>query len=485
MSEFKNQMKKGLFWTAIDKYSGQVVSIVISMILARLLTPYDFGVVATASVLLGFLGIFSSIGIGPAIIQRNDLSQEDLDNIFSFTVFLGLCLGAVSFSTSWFIADFYKNPQLCPIVQILSVGMFLGALNMVPGSLMSKNLRFKEAATRSLAFQVFFGLIGIIAAFYGAGVYALICPQIISSLCTFLYNNHFYPVRFRRKISLTPIKKIYSFSLYVFLFELFNYFSRNLDKLIIGKFLSAEALGYYEKSYRMMQMPMNNITSVIYPVMQPVMSKLQDNLQEMARKFNKIIFIISTASFPIAVLLYFNASDIINVMYGDKWDAAIPAFKVLALSIPTTLILNPVGPVYLAANASKQMFWVGIVNTAMDIIGFTAGAYFGGTIEAIAWGWTGPSLFAFLFSYTILYHKVLNSSLLVVFKQLIKPLGSAVLLVFFYLIYDVIGISLCTLFNLIIKLGLGVLILLIYLRMTHTFNIIEFVKNKIKRNKYV
>ena len=151
MSEFKNQMKKGLFWTAIDKYSGQVVSIVISMILARLLTPYDFGVVATASVLLGFLGIFSSIGIGPAIIQRNDLSQEDLDNIFSFTVLLGLCLGAVSFSTSWFIAEFYKNPQLCPIVQILSVGMFLGTLNMVPGSLMSKNLRFKEAATRSLA----------------------------------------------------------------------------------------------------------------------------------------------------------------------------------------------------------------------------------------------------------------------------------------------------------------------------------------------
>ena len=294
MFEFKAQMKKGLFWTAIDKYSGQVVAIVISMILARLLTPYDFGVVATASVLLGFLSILSSIGIGPAIIQRKDLTQDELDQIFTFTVWIGLFIGIVAFASSWYIADFYDNQQLRPIVQILSIGLFLGPLNMVPSSLMSKNLRFKEAATRSLGFQVIFGLLGIIAAFWGAGVYALIMPQIISSFCTFLYNNHFYPVHFKYRLSLHPIKKIFSFSVYVFLFEVFNYFSRNLDKLIIGKFLSAEALGYYEKSYRMMQMPLNNVTAVIYPVMQPLMSNFQDDLKEMVKKFNKIVSILAT-----------------------------------------------------------------------------------------------------------------------------------------------------------------------------------------------
>ena len=478
MFEFKAQMKKGLFWTAIDKYSGQVVAIVISMILARLLTPYDFGVVATASVLLGFLSILSSIGIGPAIIQRKDLTQDELDQIFTFTVWIGLFIGIVAFASSWYIADFYDNQQLRPIVQILSIGLFLGPLNMVPSSLMSKNLRFKEAATRSLGFQVIFGLLGIIAAFWGAGVYALIMPQIISSFCTFLYNNHFYPVHFKYRLSLHPIKKIFSFSVYVFLFEVFNYFSRNLDKLIIGKFLSAEALGYYEKSYRMMQMPLNNVTAVIYPVMQPLMSNFQDDLKEMVKKFNKIVSILATISFPIAVLLYFNAADLINVMYGDKWNAAIPPFKILALSIPTTLILNPVGPVYLAANASKQMFIVGIVNTAMDILGFTLGAYFGGTIEAIAWGWTAPCLLSFINSYTVLYHKVLHSSLLVVLKELVNPLGSALVLVSYYLLLEFLGFEFPLITSLIIKGGSGVLLLFVYLKITHTFDIIMFLKNK-------
>ena len=100
MSNIKQEMKKGLFWTALDKYSGQIIGIVISMVLARLLTPYDYGVVATASVLLGFLSIFTSIGIGPAIIQRKDLVQEDLNNIFTFSIILGLVIGGISFISS-------------------------------------------------------------------------------------------------------------------------------------------------------------------------------------------------------------------------------------------------------------------------------------------------------------------------------------------------------------------------------------------------
>ena len=346
MSEFRQNLKHGLLWTALDKYSGQIIAIGISMVLARLLTPYDYGVVATASVIINFLSIFTSIGIGPAVIQKKDLSNEDINHIFTFTVIVGLVCGCICFGSSWLVAEYYKNPIIVPVLQILAIGVVLSAINMVPAALMSKHLRFKEMATRSLAFQIFFGLLGIVAAFYGAGVYALIVPPIFASIGTFLYNNHFYPVKFRLHFSLTPIKKIFSFSSYLFLFELFTYFSRNIDKVIIGRYISENALGYYEKSYRLMQLPLQNITAVIYPVLQPVLSNLQDNPKEIGDKFARIISMISLVGFPLSVILFFCAPEIITVMFGSQWTPAIPAFKILAISVPFILILYPTGPVF-------------------------------------------------------------------------------------------------------------------------------------------
>ena len=155
MSEIKDNIKRGLFWTAVDKYSGQIIAIGISMVLARLLTPGDYGIVATATVFLSFLGIFTSIGIGPAVIQRKDLTQEDLNNIFTFTVIIGGICALIAFGSSWLIADFYGNEVLRPVMQIFSIGVFIGAINMVPSALMSKNLRFKDGNKKSVVPNLF------------------------------------------------------------------------------------------------------------------------------------------------------------------------------------------------------------------------------------------------------------------------------------------------------------------------------------------
>ena len=467
MVNVKNQLKKGLVWTALEKYSGQIIGICISMVLARLLTPHDYGVVATASVLLGFLSICTSVGIGPAIIQRKDLSQGDIDNIFTFSIFLGLVMGGISFASSWFIADFYDNEQLLPVIQILSIGLFLGTINMVPSALMSKNMRFKEKATRTLVFQVVFGIVGMVSAFYGAGVYALICPQIIASICTFFYFNYYYPVHISWHFSLEPVKRIFAFSSYIFLSEFINYFSRNLDKLIIGKMISADALGYYEKSYRLMQMPLHNVSSVIYPVLQPVMSNLQNNMKEMAEKYTKIVEVIAMFSFPAAVVLYNIAEDLILVLYGDVWIPAVPPFKVLALSIPLMLVCNPNGAIFLSCNASKQMLYVTSINTAMTVCGFIMAAIVGGTIEAIAWGWSGVILFGTLNSYYQLYVKVMGQSLLPVLKVMVKPLFSAFLLITLFAVYDkFVPNNLLHIVHLFTKTIAGGISLLLYFKLT-------------------
>lgn len=466
MSEIKQNLKRGLFWTALDKYSGQIIGIGISMVLARLLTPYDYGIVATASVIINFLSIFTSIGIGPAVIQKKDLSDEDINHIFTFTVIIGLLCGGICFGSSWLVADYYKNPIIVPVLQILSIGLFLGAINMVPAALMSKHLRFKEMATRSLAFQIIFGLLGIVAAFYGAGVYALIVPPIFASIGTFLYNSHFYPIKLRLNLSLAPIRKIFSFSSYLFLFELFTYFARNVDKVIIGRYISENALGYYEKSYRLMQLPMQNITAVIYPVLQPVLSELQDNPKEIGVKFAKIISKISLVGFPLSVILYFCAYEIITVMFGVQWTPAIPAFKILAIAVPILLINYPTGPVFLAGNASKRQFYTGVVNTCITVSGFIIAAYIDKTIEMVAWGYTITSYINVVNSYTQLYGKVIRTSPSVVFRNFIHPLGCSGLLVAAYIGYSFIPIDMPTFPALCVKGLLGLILGLVFYNLT-------------------
>lgn len=482
MTDIKQQMKVGVLWTAVDKYTNLFITLLISMVLARMLTPSEFGIVATATVLMAFLTIMVNFGLGPAIIQRKDLDQQDLDNLFTFSFYLGIALGLLSFAFSWLIADFYEDELLRPVVQILSLGLFLSSINMVPSALMSKNLRFKEMATRSIVFNAFFGLLGIIAAFYGAGVYALVCPQILASFFTFLYNNHFYPVHLTRHFSLNPVKKVFNYSFYVFINNIINYFSRNLDKLIIGKVISADALGYYDKSYRLMQMPLTYISSIVSPVMQPIMSSMQDNLEEMAKKYTKIIQYIASLAFPIAVILFFAAEDIIYVLFGATWMPAVPCFRILAFSIPFSLLSSPNGPMYLSCNATKHMFYCTIIGTTIIIISFVLAAIYGKTIESFAFAWTINEFIGTSLSYYILYVLVMKQSLLPVFRVLTKPLLFSCFLAFVYFVYGLfVPESINHIINLIARVCLGGLLMLIYLQFTKQFDVLSFVKNKINR----
>lgn len=484
MTDIKHQMKVGVIWTAIDKYTNLFITLIISMVLARMLTPSEFGIVATASVLMAFLTIMVNFGLGPAIIQRKDLSQQDLDNLFTFSFYLGIVLGLLSFISSWFVADFYEDELLRPVVQILSFGLFLSSINMVPAALMSKHLRFKEMATRSIAFNAFFGILGIISAFLGAGVYALVCPQILSSLFTFFYNNHFYPVHFTRHFSLLPVKKVFNYSVFVFINNIINYFSRNLDKLLIGKVLSQDALGYYDKSYRLMQLPLNYISSIVTPVMQPVMSSLQDNLDEMANKYTKIIRYIATLAFPIAVISFFSADEVIYVLFGAKWLPSADVFRLLAISIPFSLLSSPNGPMFMSCNATKQMFYCTISGTIVIIVSFILAAIYGKTIESFALAWTLNELLGFSLSYFILFVIVMHQSLLPVIKVLINPfLFSCILVALYLLLSCIFGETTNYIISFIIKILVGGLSLLVYLRVTKQFNVISFIKSKLPTSK--
>lgn len=196
-------------------------------------------------------------------------------------------------------------------------------------------------------------------------------------------------------------------------------------------FIDMGALGYYDKSYRLMMLPLQNVTSVINPVIQPVLSSLQDDKSELAKKYNKIIQCIAAISFPLAVFLFFAAYEIINIVYGDNWNPAVPVFKILTISLPLQMILSSSGAIFQTANSTDLMFFTGIRNTFVTLSGFLIAICVFNTIEAVAWSWDISLAINFILTYHTMYRKVFHIRIWSMIRKLSIPLYSALLLCFF------------------------------------------------------
>jgi PST family polysaccharide transporter len=366
---------------------------------------------------------------------------------------------------------------------LLSLNFFIGTINSVPGSLMVKNQRFKEMAMISLLLVSISAPVSIAAAYFGLGVYSLLIAPFIHSVSIFFFYRRFYPCHIDIHFSMMPIKRMASFSVYQVLFELVNYFSRNLDKLIIGRWISISALGYYEKSYRLMQLPQQNITSVLTPVLQPNFSQYQDDKKLMAEKYLKVLSFMATISFPIGAFLYMSGPEVIRLFYGPKWDAAIPCFQILALSLPLSMLNSTTGSIYQASNATKQLFIAGLVNSSVTIIGFIVASYYVRTIEALAWAWTiCGSLWAFTFTFNLMFRVVFKTDTIRVIRILVKPFINAVLL---FLLLGILDYS----FELpvfpmaVVKSLLAFLSTILFIQLCSEYDVISFITKRLKIRK--
>ena len=405
MASVKKELTKGVFWIAVAKYSGLAIQLLISAILARKIAPADFGTIAVAMVVLYFLDILADIGIGPAVVQYKQLTKSHLNTLFTLTGYLGAFLTIVLYMLSGLIADYYADDMLEHICQFLSLVVLMGSLNVVPNALMRKDKRFRTIAFRTLFFRVLSGAIAVWGAFQGWGIYALLVSPMLTTIGVFCVNYYNYPLLPVLRMNNEAVKMGASFSFFQFAFSFCNYFSRNLDKLIIGKFFSMTQLGYYDKSYHLMMLPVQNISFVIDPVLHPVLSSLQNSKHELRIKNQKLAVLISNISFPMGLILYFCGGELIRIVYGSQWDAAIPVFRILALSLPLQMILSTNVPFFQAAGKTNHLFFSGMLNTLCTVTGFLIAAHWGRSIEAVAWSWDITLFINYINTYLIL-HKI-------------------------------------------------------------------------------
>ena len=473
----KRELLNGVFWTALSRYSGLIIQIVITAVLARLLSPEDFGIIAVALVFITFFSLLSDFGIGPAIIQIKDLDGDEINSIFSITLWLGVVLAIVFFIFSYPISSFYGSEDLKVVLQILTIDIAFVTWNIVPNAIILKEKKFKLVSIRTLLLQIVSGILSVVLAFYGFGIYALVLSPIVTSIGMFFINFYHVNLKYIRSFNKSSLLKIYRFSVYQLLFNLSNYFFRNLDKILIGKFIGMKDLGYYDKSYHLMLMPMNYTSSIFNQVLHPVLSDLQKDYHELAIKYNKIVQYLALISFPIGTYLFFSSEDVIMVLYGSQWKPAISAFHILSLSIPLQLILTTIGSIYQAAGDTKSLFYTGLASSVITIVGFVVALVFYGSIDAVAWSWDITLFFSFVINYYTLYRITLHESVASFLMSMKIPFFLSFICAMLLFIYSFCFPSNLYLWNMLIK---SVIVIATTILVMLFFNILDI--QEVRRN---
>ncbi len=420
MQEIRKQLKTGVIFMAIGQYSGVISNLVVNMILSRILSPTDYGVLNIVLVFLPFFQMISELGIGPAIIQNRDLDENDLSSLFKLLTIVSLLIGIIFGFFGFILSWFYDNSIYIPIAWLLSINIIFSIMAVVPTSILTKNQQFKAMNLASLLNYVLGSFLGVISAFYGFGVYSLIInstiPVVLNFLC-YLRLSKFHFVSGYKKSSFLKVRH---FSSNQFGFGLVNYFSRNLDNILVGKFFGAEALGNYGKSYQMLTYPNTILTNIITPVIQPILARHQDNVPLIRNVYSKVLRLLLLIGVPLSFFLCINASPLIIFLFGNQWNSAIAPFRFLSIVVWTQIVGATNGSIFQARDKTKYLFRTGICSTVLIVSGIFFGIFLG-NISKLAMVLSIVFFINFLFSFWMLTHFALKTNLWFVIKILIKP----------------------------------------------------------------
>lgn len=378
-----SSIKNAVYLNAAARYSTLVLRLLFNAALARILVPEDFGVVAVAMVFTTFFSLLSDMGLGAGIIQNKELSRDDIGSIFAFSLRLGLVLTGAFALLSFPMAHFYGNQALVPVGMLLSIQLFFNTLNVVPNALLLKQKEFKKVALRILCACLTSGTVGIVLALLGLKYYALAVQAILDALFIFGWNYFSTRPPMARKPSRASLEKIRSYSSYLFGFNLVNYFARNLDNLLIGKYMGAAQLGYYDKSYKLMLYPVNNLTHVITPVLHPILSEHQDDKAYIYEKYRQVVKVLSLLGAFITPFFWFASEEIIPILYGKQWLPAIPCLQWMALAMWAQMILSSAGTIFQSLGDTRRLLWSGSMNAVLVVVFIIAGLV-EGSIVAVA-----------------------------------------------------------------------------------------------------
>lgn len=348
------------------------------MVVTRFLSPRDFGLMALASVVIGFSQLFIDLGVSNAIIHRQDISHPQLSSLFWFNVIMGSTVFALVVLAAPAICRFYDQPALRPVLYLVSFSFILQSFEQQFYALLKKELHFDAIAKRDIFAKVVGMFVAIVCAMRGWGVYALVWAQLSYALVSVLLltsaglKHHRPGLHFRW----SDIKPFLHFGLYQTGEGICNYFNSQIDVLVVGRILGVTELGIYNVAKTIAFRPFQMINPVVTQVSFPVMAKAQNDLPRLKAIYLKGLNYLCSVNFPVYVFLIAFADPLVRVLFGAKWGPAAPILEILSLYTMTRSIFNPIGSLMLARGMVRKTFWWNVAMLCLVPVAVFVGARF-------------------------------------------------------------------------------------------------------------
>lgn len=424
-SESSHSMLSALGMQLVSKYSNVVVQLAVTMVLARLLTPEEFGTVAIVTVFTSFFSILADVGISTAIIQYKDLTSEDHDALFAFSILLGVGLAVVFCLLSLPISLIYDDSRLVPLCCLASLSVLFASANMAPNGVLLHERRFAAVSARLVVASVASGALAIGLAAKGAGCYALVWQAVASSAVILVWNWAATKLKVTNWHFVAPLRRIWRYSIYQAGFSTINYFARNLDNLLVGGIMGSAQLGYYDKAYKLMGYPINYLTGIFSDVLQPYLSEYQDDKPRLYQSWLGICRVLALAGMLVTAMFVCFPEEIVLVMYGDQWNFAAPVVAMLGISVGVQMVNSTSGAIFQSAGRTDVLFRSGIICTCVSLVAILGGVA-SGSIALLGLYVSLAYVVHLCITARLLVHKVLGLSALSFLRSLLPSALAAV-----------------------------------------------------------
>lgn len=392
----KQKAASGMIWTAIQKYSTMVIQFISGIILARLLTPDDYGAVGMLAIFMSLAEVFIDAGFGSALIQKKNPTQTDYSTVFYFNIGMSAILYAILFFSAPAIATFYRMPILCKVLRVQGLILFIYAFNIIQRTQIRKNLKFKKLSWIAVATSIISLIVTVTLAYMGCGVWTLVTQNLIGALipCIFFWIiTDWHPTW---EYSWKSFRELFGFGSYMFLTHLLTTFSQRITGLLVGRWYDPATMGYYSKASTTSKYATLSVSGVMIQTTYPLYAAVQDDKERLINMVKRITSTLAYIAVPMLALLILIAKPLFVLLYSDRWLACVPYFQILCIGGMAGCLQSVNQQTVSAIGKSKVFFIWTVVKQGVGIA-----LQVGGLIVWGMWGLLAGKAISSWFSYIV------------------------------------------------------------------------------------
>lgn len=479
-NENTKRIATGFLWSFFEKIGAQGVTFVVSVILARLLEPSIYGIVAIVNIIISVLQVFVEKGLGSALVQKKDADNLDFSSFFYFNIAFSIILYILTFFLAPFIAKFYVMPELTGLIRVSGISLIIASVKNILYSYVEKNLLFKRFFFATLGGTIGAAVVGIALAYSGYGVWALVIQSLLNTLVDTIIL--WFTVKWKpmKAFSLTRVKELYKYGWKILTACLLDTVYSRLRQLIIGKKYTSEDLAFYNRGDAYPGLIVNNLNGALNNILFPSMSSIQDDLAAVKNMLIRSIKVSTYISFPLMVGFSVTAEPIIQIVLTDKWLPIVPYLRISCFIYATISLQTANTNAIKALGRSDLFLKIGIVEKAVGIAAIIVSMWFG--VLAIAYS---AAFVAFVSVIIDAYpnRKLINCTIKEQIKSILPNLAISGLMGI--IVYFIVYLGLNKWATLVIQIitGAVVYIVLSYILKIESFNyLLNLTKSFVKKD---